>query len=201
MTLKPIAAILKVLLLALLLSIILLSHSCRSPEQIRNRKCAKAQKRYELAAYKLGCPWQIFDSIIIRETRETVRDTTIYITLQGESEHDTILLPVPGINTPVSLLSTRYAISRAWIENSLLMHTLEQKQVDIQATIKGAIHSSVSTEAKTVRVPYPVEVRVEKQLSKLQRFGLWSGGGAWLLAILYALYKFRKGITFPRWFG
>jgi hypothetical protein len=164
-------------------------------------KCDKAQRKYELAAYKYGCPWKITDSVTITKTVTITKDTTVYVTIAGDTVRDTIRLSVPGINTPHSLIRTRYAISDAWIENSLLRHTLEQVKQDIQFVLKDVIRASAAVKVTTTKVPYPVEVKVEKQLSKLQRFGLWSGVIAWLLTILYVLYRFRKAITFRGWFG
>jgi len=183
-------------LLLLMLAVLLLA-SCSTPEQIQNRKCAKAQKAYELKAYKLGCPWQISDSVIITKTVTEIRDTTIYFQIPGELVHDSILLPVPGINTPVNTILTKYAISKAWIENSQLKHTLQQVKSDISQIIQGLNVNTMAMKERVIKVPYPVEKKVEKELNWLQKFGLWSGGTAWLGLILFALFKFRK-ILLPR---
>jgi len=185
----------------LYLSVLLLT-SCQTSEKFLDRKCAKAQRNYELAAYKYGCPWQILDSIIVRETKEIIRDTTIYVHIPGEIVHDSVLVAVAdSISSPVSILKTKYAISRAWIENSQLKHTLEQVKTDIQQVIQGINKETVTLKQKTIRVPYPVEKLVKHSLNKFEKFLLWSGGIAWILAIVFALSRLRKLLTFRSWFG
>ena len=185
----------------LYLSVLLLT-SCQTSEKFLDRKCAKAQRTYELAAYKYGCPWQILDSIIVRETKEIIRDTTIYVHIPGEIVHDSVLVAVAdSISSPVSILKTKYAISRAWIENSQLKHTLEQVKTDIKQVIQGINKETVTLKQKTIRVPYPVEKLVKHSLNKFEKFLLWSGGIAWILAIVFALSRLRKLLTFRSWFG
>jgi hypothetical protein len=180
---------------------VLLLTSCQTTQKFRDRKCAKAQCIYELAAYKYGCPWQILDSIIVRETKEIVRDTTIYVRIPGEIVHDSVLVAVAdSITTPVSILRTKYAISRAWIENSQLKHTLEQVKSDIQQVIQGINKETVTLKQKTIRVPYPVEKPVKHSLNKFEKFLLWSGGIAWLLAITFVIFRTRRSLTFRNLF-
>jgi hypothetical protein len=181
---------------------VLLFASCQTSEKFRDRKCAKAQRNYELAAYKYGCPWQILDSTIVRETKEIVRDTTIYVRIPGEIVHDSVLVAVAdSITTPVSILRTKYAISRAWIENSQLKHTLEQVKSDIQQVIQGINKETVTLKQKTIRVPYPVEKLVKHSLNKFEKFLLWSGGIGWVLAITFAVLRLRTFLTSRAWFG
>jgi hypothetical protein len=181
---------------------VLLLTSCQTSEKFLYRKCAKAQRNYELAAYKYGCPWQILDSIIVRETKEIIRDTTIYVHIPGEIVHDSVLVAVAdSISSPVSILKTKYAISRAWIENSQLKHTLEQVKTDIQQVIQGINKETVTLKQKTIRVPYPVEKLVKHSLNKFEKFLLWSGGLAWVLAIALALFRVRRFLTFRNWFS
>jgi hypothetical protein len=181
---------------------VLLLTSCQTSEKFHDRKCAKAQRNYELAAYKYGCPWQVLDSIIVMETKEIMRDTTIYVRIPGEIVQDSVLVAVAdSITTPVSILKTKYAISRAWIENSQLKHTLEQVKSDIQQVIQGINKETVTLKQKTIRVPYPVEKPVKHSLNRFEKFLLWSGGIAWILAIVFALSSLRKLLTFRTWFG
>jgi hypothetical protein len=181
---------------------VLLLTSCQTSEKFRDRKCAKAQRNYELAAYKYGCPWQILDSIIVRETKEIIRDTTIYVHIPGEIVHDSVLVAVAdSISTPVSILRTKYAISKAWIENSQLKHTLEQVKSDIQQVIQGINKETVTLKQKTIRVPYPVEKPVKHSLNKFEKFLLWSGVIGWVLAITFVVFRLSKFLTFRSWFG
>jgi hypothetical protein len=180
----------------------LLLNSCVAPDKIRDRKCAKAQRNYELATYKYGCPWQIMDSAIVRETKEIVRDTTIYVRIPGEIRHDSILVAVAdSISTPVSILKTKYSISKAWIENNQLKHTLEQVKSDIQQVIQGINKETVTLEQKTIRVPYPVEKLVKHSLNRFEKFLLWSGGIAWGLVIALVIFKLKRFLSLRMWFG
>jgi hypothetical protein len=181
---------------------VLLLTSCQTSEKFLDRKCAKAQRNYELAAYKYGCPWQILDSIIVRETKEIIRDTTIYVHIPGEIVHDSILVAIAdSITSPVSILRTKYAISKAWIENSHLKHTLEQVKSEIQQVIQGINKETVTLKQKTIRVSYPVEKPVKYSLNNFEKFLLWSGGLAWVLAIALALFRVRRFLTFRNWFS
>ena len=180
----------------------LLLNSCMAPDRLRDRKCAKARHKYELAAYKYGCPWQTMDSTFVQETKEIVRDTTIYVRIPGEIVHDSILVAVAdSITTPVSVLKTKYAISRAWIENNRLKHTLEQVKSDIQQVLQGINKETVTLKQKTIRVPYQVEKLVKHSLNMFEKFLLWSGGIAWGLVIAFAIFKLKRFLSFRMWFG
>jgi hypothetical protein len=106
-----------------------------------------------------------------------------------------------SITTPVSILRTKYAISRAWIENSQLKHTLEQVKSDIQQVIQGINKETVTLNQKTIRVPYPVEKPVKHSLNIFEKLLLWSGGLAWVLAIALVLFRVRRFLTFRNWFS
>ena len=176
-------------ILMLVVAVLLLC-SC-SVQKRADRKCAKAQKRYELASYKWGCA--IFENN--STTNTIIKDTTIYVPVPGATVHDSVKVPyLATFSTPKNILETTYAISTAWIENSLLQHTLVQKQTNIPATIPGAIHNTVSVQEKIIKVPYPVEKRVKAPLHWFVKFLVYSGATAWMLAIAYILFKFRKAI-------
>ena len=181
----------------MLIVAVLMLLSCSTPEQIQQRKCEKAQKKYELKAYKLGCPWQIYDSITILKTVTETRDTTIFVHLPGDTVRDSI--PYQP-NTPINTLETKYAISKAWIANNVLNHTLVQKQSNIPTTLPGVIQTTIATKEKIIKVPYPVDRPVKMPLSWIEKFLMWSGAIAWGLLIAFVLYKFKRFITFPRWF-
>jgi hypothetical protein len=89
-------------------------------------------------------------------------------------------------------LNTKYAISKAWIENSLLKHTLEQVKSDIGQTVKGINKETLTNKEKIIRVPYLVEKPVKIPLSWWQKFFLWSGGIGWVVVVLSVIYLFRK---------
>lgn len=187
-------------ILMLIIAVLMLL-SCSTPQEIQDRKCAKAQKKYEIKAYKWGCPWQIYDSVLITKTVTEIRDTTIFVHLPGDTVRDSIKVPyIAQFSTPINILETRYAISKAWIENSLLKHTLVQKKSEIPATIPGAIQNTVSTKERIIKVPYPVEKQVRMPLRWFEKLFAWSGAIAWGLLIAYVVYKFRRFLVLPIYF-
>jgi len=185
----------------IILFIIVLTLASCSVQKRMDRKCAKAQKAYELKAYKLGCPWQIYDSVVITKQVTVYRDTTVFVKVPGETVHDSISVPyIAQFSTPVNVLETKYALSKAWIENSLLRHTLIQKQSSIPTTLPGVIQTTTATKEKIIKVPYPVDRPTKMPLSWIEKFLIWSGAIAYGLLIAFILYKFKRFITFPRWF-
>jgi len=183
------------------LLLILLS-ACSTPEEIQSRKCTKALKHFEKVSFQLGCPWNGLDSSVSQKTTIMYRDSLIYVHIPGETVHDSVLVPISdSISTTVSILNTKYAISKAWIENSQLKHTLEQVKSDIGQIIQGTNKETIINNRKYIGVPVPFEKIVKEPLSKLQNFLLWSGLVAWGLAIAWVIYRFRKFLSFRKWFG
>jgi hypothetical protein len=100
------------------------------------------------------------------------------------------MVPVAdSISTEVSILSTKYAVSKAWIRNSRLQHTLEQVKTDIEKSVKGLNKETVINKKKIVKVPYLVEKPVKMPLSWGQKFLLWSGGIGWGMVVVWTVYK------------
>jgi hypothetical protein len=174
------------------LLLILLS-ACSTPEEIQTRKCTKALKHFEKISFEQGCPWGGLDSSTSQKTTIMYRDSLIFVQIPGVTVHDSVMVPVAdSISTTVSILNTKYAISKAWIENSLLKHTLEQVKSDIGQTVKGINKETLTNKEKIIRVPYLVEKPVKIPLSWWQKFFLWSGGIGWVVVVLSVIYLFRK---------
>ena len=174
------------------LLLILLS-ACSTQEEIQTRKCTKALKHFEKVSFEQGCPWNGFDSSVSQKTIIMYRDSLIYVHIPGEIVHDSVLVPVAdSISTEVSILSTKYAISKAWIQNSRLQHTLEQVKTDIEKSVKGLNKEIYINKEKIIRVPFLVEKPVKIPLSWWQKFFLWSGRIAWLVVVAFVIYSFRK---------
>jgi len=158
-----------------------------------DKKCQKAQRRYEMKAYKLGCVLPFLesekDSVVI-----TKHDTTFIFVTDSIYLRDTIRLDVFQ-TTPKSILTTQYSVSTAWVQNGLLQHFLEQKQVKIPITIKDAVQSHVAINTKVIRIPYPVEKIVKKDLSWIQKSLQISGIVLWLIIIAIVVLKVRRLIN------
>jgi hypothetical protein len=173
--------------------LLILLSACSTPEEIQTRKCTKALKHFEKVSFEQGCPWGGFDSSVSQKTIIMYRDSLIYVHIPGEIVHDSVLVPVAdSISTEVSILSTKYAISKAWIQNSRLQHTLEQVKTDIEKSVKGLNKEIYINKEKIIRVPFLVEKPVKIPLSWWQKFFLWSGRIAWLVVVAFVIYSFRK---------
>ncbi|MFZ4548952.1 MAG: hypothetical protein ACOYN4_15995 [Bacteroidales bacterium] len=171
---------------------LILVSACSTPEEIQSRKCTKALKHFEKVSFEQGCPWGGLDSTVSQKTTIMYRDSLIYVHIPGETVSDTIIIPIAdSISTTVSILNTKYAISKAWIENSLLKHTLEQVKSDIGQTVKGLNKETLINKEKIIRIPYLVEKPVKIPLSWWQKFFLWSGVIAWGLLVTVIIIKIR----------
>jgi len=173
--------------------LLILLSSCSTPEEIQSRKCTKALKHFEKVSFEQGCPWSDLQNSVSEVTKIVYRDSLIYVHIPGEFVNESVLVPVAdSISTEVSILKTKYAISKAWIQNSQLQHILEQVKSDIGQTVKGSNKETVINKEKIIKVPYPVEKPVKIPLSWWQKFFLWSGVIACGLVVVFAIYSFRK---------
>ena len=124
------------------------------------------------------------------------RDSLIFVQIPGVTVHDSVMVPIADtISTTVSILNTKYAISKAWIENSQLKHTLEQVKSDIGQNVKGINKESITNKEKIIKVPYLVEKPVKIPLSWWQKFFLWSGGIAWVVVVALVVYLAKRFLS------
>jgi hypothetical protein len=177
------------------LLLILLS-ACSTPEEIQTRKCTKALKHFEKISFEQGCPWGGLDSSTSQKTTIMYRDSLIFVQIPGVTVHDSVMVPIADtISTTVSILNTKYAISKAWIENSQLKHTLEQVKSDIGQNVKGINKESITNKEKIIKVPYLVEKPVKIPLSWWQKFFLWSGVIAWVVVVALVVYLAKRFLS------
>jgi len=176
--------------LFLLLSFLFFT-SCITQNRI-DRKCRKAKLNYEIANTKWGC--QKDRDSTFTQSQVIIKDTTIFVPVPGQAFHDSIpLIITKGLmNSPVSLLETTYSRSRAWVENGILKHTLDQRPSTIPVILPGAIHTSTSNTMQTIKVPYYVVRPIAKPLLWWQKLFVWSGVIAWWVLVLYIVIKFYK---------
>ena len=124
------------------------------------------------------------------------RDSLIFVQIPGVTVHDSVMVPIADtISTTVSILNTKYAISKAWIENSQLKHTLEQVKSDIGQNVKGINKESITNKEKIIKVPYLVEKPVKIPLSWWQKFFLWSGVIAWVVVVALVVYLAKRFLS------
>lgn len=161
------------------------------------RKCAKAERKFALAQWKYGCNIPLLvDSVFIHSTTTIFRDTTIFVTIEG----DTVKITIRAVEGKKSELKTKYAVSVCWVENDSLHHELRQIESNIPATIPGAIqitHDSIRVE---VPVPYPVDRPVPMKLNWIQQLYFVTGKITWAIVVLYLLYRAIKLAIKLKWF-
>ena len=177
----------------LLITIIASLASCRSPQQLADRKCTKAQLKYEKAAYRWGCPLVAKSDTVIKETTIRVHhDTTIYVFIKADTVRsvDTVYQRNGLAQTDQHRLDTEYAYSIAYVLNGLLFHTLYQKPAEIAKTIRDAIQRDSHVEYKTITKTVVTKINY---LTQWQIFQLWLGRIAFGILIVVAIVK---GIQF-----
>lgn len=131
------------------------------------------------------------DSIRI-EYIETLRIDTVTVEIPLPAESSSQI-----VRDSTSHLETSLALSDAWINpDGTLGHSIRNKpeslKSDIPVAVKDSHSNNSAIKTKEIPVPYPVEKKVEKELSAWQKFRLNS---FWvLLTTLLAslIYIFRK---------
>jgi hypothetical protein len=178
----------------LFIAILALLAGCRSPQQIADRKCAKALAKYENAAYRYGCPLApetdtVIKQLIIRETH----DTTITVTITGEIKQDSVIVVVNDgiVNSQLSRLDTKYAYATAQVINSELVLKIYQKQTEIPITLKDVIQKTTSEKQQTITKVLPG--KVTNVLKGWQVVLMYAGGisGLWLLVFFIVFLRLR----------
>ena len=116
------------------------------------------------------------DSISFIE-KVVYRDTTIYLTMKGETVFDTVYIDTVS-NTAQSYLSTDFSKSFAFWDGQRLIHELMQKDSSIALALSNAIkeHSTISYIEREV-----VKVEVRNELTGWQHSQIYA---AWILAII-----------------
>jgi len=96
------------------------------------------------------------------------------------------------MNNPVSSLETTYSLSKAWVENGILKHTLDQIPSSLPVILPGAIHTSTSSTVQTIKVPYYVDRSISKPLHWWQKLFIWTGITTWVVGVGYVAFRITK---------
>lgn len=83
----------------------------------------------------------------VREVFNTMtvyRDTTIFIRIPG----DTFYLETSANLEQINTLTTSYCISRAWIQDGMLKHSLVQKDTLIPEIVENGVKSTITSVEK-----------------------------------------------------
>lgn len=131
------------------------------------------------------------DSIRI-EYIETLRIDTVTVEIPLPAESSSQI-----VRDSTSHLETSLALSDAWINpDGTLGHSIQNKpeslKSDIPVAVKDTQTNNSAVKVKEVPVPYPVEKKVEKELSAWQKFRINS---FWVLSVALGaslIYIFRK---------
>jgi len=179
--------------LILLITLLIALGSCRSPQQIADRKCAKAQAKYEKAAYRWGCDLSANTDSTSAETNTTVvKDTTIYIPVPGETKTDTITIKLTNglLNSKESRLDTKYAYATVQVVDGKLIFNLYQKESVIAATLKGAIRYNNIT--KYYKITKTLPGKITNILTQWQVAQMWLGRILLVVMFVYGVFRALK---------
>lgn len=160
----------------LFLLVLFLLSACTTPEKLQQRKCTRAQQRYERAAYKFGCPLVVYtDSVFTTSIITHYRDTTITVYITPDTVRDSVKVVVENglVNSEKSRLDTEFAYATAQVRSGKLFLELFQKPGSIDKTIKDAIKKESKKDYK--QVTKTITNTVTKPLTPWQLWQLWLG--------------------------
>ena len=183
------------ILAAMLIFLLFFASACSSPQEIANRKCAKAQSRYQKASFANGCPLMLENDTVLKlMTIRTSHDTTIFVYLKGDTIHavDTVFIIKGLAQSKEHRLDLAYAYSIAYVSDGLLFHSLIQKPSAISKTIKNAIVSDDRYKYLTIT---RTVTKTTNFLSSWQQAQIWIGR---ILGILLLLMIGFTTIAFIR---
>ena len=123
---------------------------------------------------------------------ETIRIDTVTVEIPLPAESSSQI-----VRDSTSHLETSLALSDAWLNpDGSLGHSIQNKpeslKSDIPVAVKDTHSNNSAIKTKEIPVPYPVEKKVEKELSAWQKFRL---GSFWYLSVALTsslIYIFRK---------
>jgi hypothetical protein len=144
---------------------------------------------------------QIADTVIKEVVKDSIviRDTTVYVSIPGETEIDSIPIPCPP--PPPSYVprrvyaETSLARASAWWQYPNIMLELVQKDTTIERRLEGAIREAYhwkSEYQKITVVPEPVKYIPKFYKFCTKGFFLLLLSGIVYLVIKFKLYKLLK---------
>jgi hypothetical protein len=127
-------------------------------------------------AERFPSPERVRDSISYIE-KVIYRDTTIYLTVAGESKVDTLYVE-SIFDSAVSQLETSLAYSKAFFFNGKLIHNLRQKDSVLSFLLEKAIKEHSTIEYKEREI---IKVELKNVLTGWQYTQMYA---AWILAVV-----------------
>jgi hypothetical protein len=114
------------------------------------------------------------DTVKIVSTRDTIiyRDTIIFLEVESERVHDSILIPCPEVKNYIAdtvRAETTLALARAWWKFPRIQLSLEQKDsvIILRAALKESRHWQSEYE-RIVKTPQPI-----KYVPTFYKISLW----------------------------
>ena len=114
------------------------------------------------------------DTIFKEIIKDTIiyKDTTIYISLPGETVIDSIFISQGIVTTPVKVLETDLARAEAYYRTPKVYLKLIQKDTTLRIRLDSALRTSKHFEAKYYEI-LKKQVQKEKYIPKLYSAAFW----------------------------
>ena len=133
----------------------------------------------------------IADTVVTVITRDSIvfKDTTVYITLPGETVIDSIVIPCPPMADYIpdtARAETDYALAEAWYDPPKLMLRLDQKTSILDIRLDSALREAYywKEEYEKIRIVEPV-----KYIPIIYKVSLWMVIGMILLIVVFIVRK------------
>ena len=133
----------------------------------------------------------VADTVVTVITRDSIvfKDTTVYITLPGETVIDSVIIPCPPVDNYIpdtARAETEYALAKAWYDPPSLMLRLDQKTSIIEIRLDSALREAYywKEEYEKIRIVEPV-----KYIPIIYKISLWMVIGMILLIVVFIVRK------------
>jgi len=143
------------------------------------------------------CPPQIIhetkDSIVIHDSI-IYKDKEVPVYIPGDTVYSERPIPTTEkLNVPPMILENKYALARAWIENSKLKMQLEQKDQIIKFRIDSAIQIAKHWEYRWNNEKQTIVTPPEKYIPKIYKIAFFAVICEIILLGIYIYIKIRTG--------
>ena len=123
-----------------------------------------------------------------------VKDTTIFVSIPGETILDSIPFPIyvdRDIKIDTARAETGYARAKSYYSNGMIILELEQLETNLEIRLDSALRESYQWEEKYIEILNKEVVR-EKYIPIIYKVALWIVIGQIILIILFILLRRLK---------
>lgn len=133
----------------------------------------------------------VADTVVTVITRDSIvfQDTTVYITLPGETVIDSIVIPCPPMADYIpdtARAETDYALAEAWYDPPKLMLRLDQKASTLEIRLDSALREAYYWKDKYEKINTVTPV---KFIPIIYKVALWMVIGMILLIVFWIIRK------------